>query len=109
MREADLLKAIMLAAPQYHCTLMRNNVGLLKDSRGKYVKYGLAIGSSDLIGWTICNAAAIFTAVEVKQVGKKPTPEQHAFLDAVNKAGGIGCVAYSIDDLKRAIEGWDGD
>lgn len=109
MREADILKSIMLAAPQYGCRLFRNNTGILKDVRGKHVKFGLCVGSSDLIGWTICNAAAIFTAVEVKQVGKKPTKQQAAFLDAVRQAGGIACVAYGIEDVQRAIEAWDGD
>lgn len=109
MRESDLLKAIMLAAPKYHCTLLRNNVGCLKDITGRTVKFGLATGSSDLIGWTICNAAAVFTAVEVKKPGGKPTKEQQAFIAAVQQAGGIACVAYCIDDLKVAIEAWDGD
>ena len=109
MRESDLLTAIRLEAPKYGCTLMRNNVGCLKDITGRTVKFGLAVGSSDLIGWTICNGAAVFTAVEVKMRGKKPTAQQQAFLDAVNKAGGIACVAYSINDLKDAIAGWYGD
>ena len=109
MGESDLLTAIRLEAPKYGCTLMRNNVGCLKDITGRTVKFGLAVGSSDLIGWTLCNDAAVFTAVEVKMRGKKPTREQAAFIAAVKQAGGIACVAYSINDLKNAIEGWYGD
>lgn len=109
MRERDVMVAIQLAANKYHCTLFRNQVGMLRDVRGIPVRFGLAVGSSDLIGWTICDAAAIFTAVEVKMKGKKPTQQQQAFLDAVIKAGGIACVAYSIEDVKRAIQEWYGD
>jgi VRR-NUC domain-containing protein len=109
MRESDIVNAIRLAAPKYHCTLLRNNVGCLKDATGRTVKFGLATGSSDLIGWTICNGAAIFTAIEVKLPKKHPTSEQAAFLRAVQQAGGIACVATCVDDLARAIGEWDGD
>ena len=109
MRERDLMVAIQLAAPKYHCTLMRNNTGILKDSRGHHVKFGLCVGGSDLIGWTIINATAIFTACEVKLPGKKPTNEQQRFLTAVQQAGGIACVATCIEDLAKAIQEWDGD
>jgi hypothetical protein len=110
MREADILKAILLEAPKLGCVLLRNNVGCFTDVRGNYIRFGVGHpGGADLIGWTICNAAAVFTACEVKMHGKKPTKEQAAFLLAVQQAGGISCVAYSIDDLKDAIEGWYGD
>ena len=106
MREGDLQRQIMLAAPKYGCTLLRNNVGVLQDVHGNYVTFGLAVGSSDLIGWTILDRKAIFTAVEVKRSGKKATKAQQAFLDAVALAGGIACVASSIEDLEEAIRIW---
>lgn len=103
MKESVLMKQIMLAAPKWNCRLFRNNTGILRDARGQHVKFGLCVGSSDLIGWTICDAAAIFTAVEVKQRGKKPTKSQALFLEAVKQAGGIACVAYGIEDVAKAI------
>ena len=110
MKESSIVKAIMLAAPKLGCTLLRNNVGCFFDAQGNYVRFGVGNpGGADLIGWTICDAAAIFTAVECKMPGKKPTKEQAAFLAAVEQAGGISCVAYEIDDLKKAIESWYGD
>lgn len=107
MREGDVQRQIMLAAPQFGCTLLRNNVGVLQDVRGNYVTFGLAVGSSDMIGYTMIDRRAIFTAVEVKLPGKKATAAQQAFLDAVATAGGIACVAYSIEDLKAAIRAWE--
>ncbi len=69
---------------------------------------GLCKGSSDLIGWTrvlitpdmVGKHIAVFTGIECKTPGYKPTEDQIRFKDAINKAGGIGKVIYSIDDLE---------
>ena len=106
MKESDLLHDILLAAPTFGARLFRNNVGTLRDVRGNYIKYGLAIGSSDLIGWTKINGRAIFTAIECKLPGKRPTAQQQQFLDAVTAAGGIATVAYSVKDVQDAIEAY---
>ena len=106
MKESDLLHAILLVAPTFGARLMRNNNGVLRDVRGNYVKYGLAIGSSDLIGWTMIDGRAIFTAIECKLPGKRPTAQQQQFLDAVTAAGGIAAVAYSVKDVQDAIEAY---
>ncbi len=108
------MKTIQLEAAnlkQTPCILLRNNVGVakVKSKDGKnvrYIRYGLCVGSSDLIGWTICNGAAVFTAVEVKKPGEAPSKKQKAFLAAVRQAGGISCSAITIDDVQRAIEEW---
>jgi VRR-NUC domain len=68
---------------------------------------GLCKGSSDMIGWTrkiitpdmVGQTVAIFTAIECKTIGHKATEDQIRFIEAVNKAGGIGKIAYSTDDL----------
>lgn len=70
---------------------------------------GLCKGSSDLIGWTsvtvmpdmVGKKLAIFTAIECKTLGFKASPEQVAFINAVQKAGGIGKIIYSMDDLNE--------
>ena len=108
VKESVLLRTILLAAPSLGARLMRNNVGTLRDIRGNYVKYGLAIGSSDLVGWTVIDGRAIFTAVECKLPGKRPTAQQQQFLDAVTAAGGIAAVAYSVKDVRQAIEAYRG-
>ena len=116
MRESDLLRTLLLAAPSFGARLLRNNVGTLQDIRGNYVKYGLGVGSSDLIGWTetlitqdmVGRTVAIFTAIEAKMPGKKPTEAQRKFIAAVLRAGGIATVAYSSKDVQHAIEAhWD--
>jgi hypothetical protein len=111
MGESALLREIRLEAPKLGVTLFRNNVGMLTDQYGNKVRYGLSVGSADLIGWMQqpwydgTGAMAVFVAIECKAPGKKPTPQQLAFLDAVRTAGGIAGVAYSLDDFRRIIAG----
>ena len=103
MKEANIQNAIRLAAVKHACFLLRNNVGMLQDRNGQYVRYGLSTGSSDLIGWTMRNKIAVFTAVEVKRPGKQPTPEQARFLEAVKAAGGIALCVHSVEEFEEGM------
>lgn len=109
MTESALLRAIRLEAPKLGVTLFRNSTGMLTDVRGNKVRFGLAVGSSDLIGWLCSRDAggnivvAIFCAIEVKLPGKKPTREQSAFIAAVKAAGGIAGVAHSVEEFRALI------
>lgn len=94
--EKKIQAQIMLEAPKHKCVLMRNSVGTFNVD-GRWVKAGLPPGSSDLIGWTQFSKVAVFTAVEVKKEGGRVSDKQQKFIDAVNKAGGIGIVAYSVE------------
>lgn len=60
-------------------------------------------GVSDILG---CFEGKLL-AIEVKVPGRKPSLEQLGFLDNVNVAGGIGFVAYSVEDVieKLGIKG----
>lgn len=79
----------------------RNNTGMLPDRFGAMVRYGLCVGSSDLIGiWD-----GRFLAVEVKKPGKKASKEQEAFLGIVRKFGGIAFVAHSAAEAMAQLEG----
>lgn len=76
------------------------------------VKYGLCVGSSDLIGWVrhtvtpqdVGSVFGLFTSLEIKSKDGRPTKEQTAFIDAVQGAGGVAGVARSVDEA-RAILG----
>ena len=80
MKESDLRKLIQLEASKRGVVLHRNNVGFyVRD--GRSIKYGLGVGSSDLVGWS---KTGKFIAIELK-VGKlKATPEQENFIEQVN-------------------------
>lgn len=48
--------------------------------------------------------AVQFVAVEVKRPGKKPTPEQMAFLDQVNELGGLGLWVSDVLELDARLK-----
>lgn len=109
MTEGDLQRAIMLAVSNGACRLFRNSVGEVQDPRsGRYIRYGLCVGSSDLIGWRTVTVTpdmvgtelAVFVALEVKTPRGRVTPEQATFVQAVTDAGGIGRIVRSVEDAK---------
>ena len=88
--------------------LFRNQVGQLPDPRtGRYVQFGLAKGSSDLIGFKkikitedmIGKEIAQFVSIEVKCPKGRLTPQQNNWLNFISKSGGITGVARSIKDV----------
>ena len=92
--------------------MFRNQVGSLPDPRtGRLVTFGLAKGSADLIGWrtiTVTPAMvgtrlAVFTSIEVKTPTGRVRPEQQAWLQAVQQAGGIAIIARSVTDAQALL------
>ena len=114
MAESTIQAAIFAALNQGGRRLFRNNVGRAETVDGRFIQYGLCVGSSDLIGWQsvtitpdmVGQQVAVFTAVEVKSPGKKAKPEQQRFIDAVKRHGGRAGVATSVQEA-AAILGVD--
>jgi hypothetical protein len=112
MKESSEQKRIMLAMSGVGSIVWRNNTGVLKNEEGIPVRFGLCVGSSDIIGITpvmitqemVGRCVGIFTAVEVKSATGRTKPEQQIFLDAVKKAGGIAGVARSVEDALKLIQ-----
>jgi len=75
----------------------------LPDKSGRWVQYGLCVGSSDLIGWRKSDGR--FVALEVKLPGKHPTDAQINFIAQAKKAGCLAGVARSVEDAKKIIDG----
>ena len=106
-------KNIRLCAAKLGMTLWRNNAGCAVDQSGRVIRYGLAndskqlnaiIKSSDLIGFTIINGVAVFTALEIKPLGwKKPLNDreraQEKFIELVNRSGGLAGFITCEQDL----------
>ena len=118
-QENKVIKEVQIAATRSGARLFRNSTGMawqgqlngeaetlsgktvtLKSARR--VKYGLAVGSSDLIGWTpleitpdmIGQTVAVFTAVECKTKSyTKATEAQENFLQVIADAGGLAYIA----------------
>jgi hypothetical protein len=118
MSEIELMRAIQLRASEMGHRLFRNNVGMgwvgpqvrvshsqmimmhpgdMLIRRAMVLHAGLAEGSSDLIGLTDTGR---FLAVEVKAPKGKLREGQESFLEMVQRLGGIGIVAKSVEDFK---------
>jgi hypothetical protein len=109
--EADFMRRCMKRATELGARLYRNNVGVLPDKRGIPVRYGLATGSSDLIGFVpvtvtpdmVGQTLAVFVSVETKAGRGKATKEQDQWLAMVAKHGGRAGIARTDDDLDQII------
>ena len=102
MKESDIQRLIMLALSEAGCLIWRNNTGVLKNAAGIPIKFGLCVGSSDLIGIT---PAGRFLAVEIKTCKGRATPEQLRFIEAVRARGGIAGIARSPQDALDLLRG----
>lgn len=101
MKESNLLKLCQLEASRLGAVTLRNNIGAYKHKDGYFIHYGVGgAGGSDLLGWT---KDGKFLAIETKLAGRNPTDKQLNFLDQVNKSGGIGILAYCVDDVTKAL------
>lgn len=109
--ENNLIKEILLALP-VTVRLFRNSTGAAVLRDGRFVRYGLCVGSSDLIGWTtreitpqmVGSKVAVFTAIEAKTEDVKTTKEQKNFLDRVSAAGGIAIEIRGENEIEKIKE-----
>jgi VRR-NUC domain len=104
MNEAEIQNRIRGALNKLpNVCVWRNNVGAYKRD-GVWIRYGLAVGSSDLIG--IVDGR--FLALEVKTPTGIVSDEQEAFIKSVRKYGGIAAVVRSVaealDVVKKAMK-----
>ena len=99
MSEGHIQDEIRLAlSDEPGLLLWRNNTGVA-EHRGARVRYGLAVGSADLIG---CLDGR-FVALEVKSPTGRATWEQRLWLDLVRRHGGFAAVVRSVDEARAAI------
>lgn len=127
MKESDIQNRALLALSKGTTRLFRNNTamgwgGQVTARRGSTVTIhnshpihaGLCKGSSDTIGWhsititadMVGRKLAVFTAIEFKATGRKPTADQVHFGEAVQAAGGIFGVAWSVEDAQAVLDNY---
>lgn len=91
--------------------LFRNSVGVGMLRNGSYVRFGLAKGSGDLIGWhslivteeMVGKRIALFLSIEVKAPRGLTSKEQKIWEQIVNESGGIALVARSPEDVEKIL------
>lgn len=99
MSEGHIQDAIRLAlTDEPGLVVWRNNTGVA-EHRGARVRYGLAVGSADLIG---CLNGR-FVALEVKTAVGRASTEQRQWLDLVRRNGGFAAVVRSVEEAHAAI------
>lgn len=118
MREQAIQQQIRLAVGAHpDVRLFRNNVGTGVDQRsGNFIRFGLANGSSDLIGIRritigpehVGQQMAVFTSLEVKTANGRASTDQQNWLRMVRSFGGIAAIVRSTDDAITAL-GLDGN
>ena len=109
--EQSIQQHIRIACSTGATRLFRNNTGTLKDQHGRPVQFGLCKGSADLIGYRtititpdmLGQQVAVFLSIEVKTPTGRIRPEQQAWMDTVQAAGGIAGVARSVEDALRIM------
>lgn len=114
--ESEVQSAIRLHLGQLpDVRVWRNTVGdlpaALSGGRKTRVKFGLAVGSSDLL--CIVAPAGRWLAIEVKESTWKPAKsgkkfeqeqEQRDWIAVVEKFGGVGGFARSVDEAMELVE-----
>ena len=113
--ETQLQQRIRLSCSRGRVRLFRNNVGALRDAAtGRLVRFGLAPGSSDLIGWKTVTIGpehlgqqlAQFVSLEIKAPGRlrSARPDQLIWRDRVIAAGGLALIADSEQSALTALD-----
>lgn len=95
------MQRVQLEASRKGWRVFRNNVGQLLDARGVPVRYGLMVGSGDLIGWRpvtitpemVGQTLAQFVSLEVKGPRGVVSEAQQRWAGMVERAGGLAIVA----------------
>jgi hypothetical protein len=109
--EHEIQQRIRLACGHGAVRLWRNNTGALVDQQGRFVRFGLCKGSSDLIGLhsleitpeMVGQRVAQFVALEVKTSQGVLSPEQRAFLRLVQELGGVAAVCRSVEEAEQLL------
>ena len=126
--ESKILKDIHRGYSRGRTRLFRNNVGLAIQGqdvswtghaafvkKAKYIRFGLCVGSADLVGWKTVRITpdmvgkdiAQFVAVEVKDKRGRVSKEQKQWLSIADSMGALVGVARSLSDAKEILGAYD--
>jgi hypothetical protein len=106
--ESSLVRAVLQLLALRRIPSWRANSGAAVfpatgTGRRRFVRFAGARGQSDILG--LLPPAGRFLAVECKVPGRRPTPDQRAFLENVRRAGGLALVVTDVRQLQAALDG----
>lgn len=93
--------------------LRRRPDGVVEVAGARALHAGLAVGSSDLIGWRsveiearhVGRRVAVFVGLEAKHgEAARLTPEQRSFIAAVKRAGGLAAEVRDVETALAALQ-----
>jgi VRR-NUC domain len=99
--EADLMRQIMVALSEDGHFVARANVGLFFTKDGRPVHAGLPVGFSDIFGHRASDARAFY--IEIKTPTGLASPQQLAFIAAMQRRGAIAGVARSVAEARALL------
>jgi VRR-NUC domain len=99
--EADLMRQIMVALSEDGHFVARANVGLFYTRDLRPVSTGLPPGFSDIFGHRASDARAFY--IEIKTPTGRASPQQLAFIAAMQKRGAIAGVARSVAEARALL------
>jgi len=107
--ESNIQREIYFHLNRGNSRVFRNNVGTATTQTGEFIRFGLEVGSGDLIGWEtieitpgmVGQKIARFLSVEVKNgKGGRITESQKNWCNTVNRFGGRAIITNNMEDLK---------
>lgn len=93
--QSEILRLLRLKK----CVAVKVPAGGIRSQQGSFIRLAEK-GVSDILA--CCRGT--FCAIEVKRPGNVPTSHQEDFLDDVRRAGGIGIVAYGLDEVIEMLD-----
>jgi hypothetical protein len=105
MREAAIVRQILLElGNELDFRLWRNNSGALTDVTGRVVKYGLGVGSADLIGILAPRGTMVCFEVKTPDARSQPSKDQIAWGNVITNMGGLYVVVRSAGEARQWLE-----
>ena len=112
--EASVLKACLQLLQLRGVMAWRNNsTGIYDPAKKRFRSFHGLKGTADILGIVeqvidlggIASHCGVFMAVECKRPGEKPTPDQAAFLAAIEDRGGAAICVSDVRELDEWLTG----
>lgn len=96
----DAIRSAINALPDVR--VWRNNCGVATHGP-RFVRYGLGVGSPDLVGILGGAFGGVFLAIEVKRPKQRRSPAQLVWARMISDLGGIYLLATSVQQALCAL------